>query len=298
MDYLIPTAMEVPEIEIHHVETPTDIEINYRGVGEGGMIVAPAALTNAIEDALAHLGVRITEQHLPPTRILELAGVIAPDVVIPFVDWLAGQTRRRDAIGDLARDTRRDVTWPPRGKVSRAKLRAHLEATRRDPRCARRARRRVGRVGCAAPRGARRLMAHLDAALALEPDGEGRWRAHADADHESISAMFGGWTAAVLLRAVLATAASDAQPSALDGQLHPADRAGQRRDHHRVAPRRRTVAGALARRRAAPTDAELLATALVVLSNRRDDRRAPAVRDAGGARARQARADPRAGAAG
>jgi aerobic carbon-monoxide dehydrogenase large subunit len=78
MDYLLPTAMEVPDIEIHHVETPTDIEINYRGVGEGGMIVAPAALTNAIEDALAHLGVRITEQHLPPTRILELAGVIAP----------------------------------------------------------------------------------------------------------------------------------------------------------------------------------------------------------------------------
>jgi hypothetical protein len=47
--------------------------------------------------------------------------------VISFVDWLAGQTRRRDAIGDLARDTRRDVTWPPGGKVSRAKLRAHLE---------------------------------------------------------------------------------------------------------------------------------------------------------------------------
>jgi len=77
MDYLLPTAAEVPEIEIHHIETPTDIEVNYRGVGEGGMIVAPAALTNAIEDALAHLGVRITEQYLPPTRILELAGVIA-----------------------------------------------------------------------------------------------------------------------------------------------------------------------------------------------------------------------------
>jgi carbon-monoxide dehydrogenase large subunit len=79
MDYLLPTAAEVPEIEIHHVETPTDVEINYRGVGEGGMLVAPAALTNAIEDALAHLGVRITEQHLPPARILELAGVITPD---------------------------------------------------------------------------------------------------------------------------------------------------------------------------------------------------------------------------
>jgi carbon-monoxide dehydrogenase large subunit len=76
MDYLIPTAMEIPEIEIHHVETPSDVFANYRGVGEGGAIGAPAALCNAIEDALADLGVRITEQHLPPARILELAGVI------------------------------------------------------------------------------------------------------------------------------------------------------------------------------------------------------------------------------
>jgi carbon-monoxide dehydrogenase large subunit len=77
MDYLIPTAAEIPDVEIHHLETPSTIEANYRGVGEGGMIAAPAALTNAIEDALAHRGVTITEQYLPPTRILELAGVIA-----------------------------------------------------------------------------------------------------------------------------------------------------------------------------------------------------------------------------
>jgi carbon-monoxide dehydrogenase large subunit len=76
MDYLIPTAMEVPDIEIHHIQTPSSIEANYRGVGEGGMVIAPATITNAIEDALAHLGVRITEQHVPPSRILELAGVI------------------------------------------------------------------------------------------------------------------------------------------------------------------------------------------------------------------------------
>ncbi|WP_068276854.1 xanthine dehydrogenase family protein molybdopterin-binding subunit [Aldersonia kunmingensis] len=76
MDYLIPTTMEIPDIEIHHIQTPTDIAYNYRGVGEGGMIGAPAAITNAVEDALADLGVRITEQHLPPTRILELAGII------------------------------------------------------------------------------------------------------------------------------------------------------------------------------------------------------------------------------
>ncbi len=61
---------------IHHIETPSDIAFNYRGVGEGGMIGSPPAITNAIEDALSHLGVRITEEHLPPSRILELAGVI------------------------------------------------------------------------------------------------------------------------------------------------------------------------------------------------------------------------------
>ncbi|MDJ0769624.1 MAG: xanthine dehydrogenase family protein molybdopterin-binding subunit [Ilumatobacter sp.] len=77
IDYLIPTAMEIPEIEIHHLESHSPGgENDFRGVGEGGMIGAPAAITNAIEDALAPFGARITEQHLPPTRILELAGVI------------------------------------------------------------------------------------------------------------------------------------------------------------------------------------------------------------------------------
>lgn len=45
-----------------------------------------------------------------------------------FLEWLARQTWRRDAIGDLARDTRNDRSWPPSGKVSRAKLRTYLEA--------------------------------------------------------------------------------------------------------------------------------------------------------------------------
>ncbi len=79
MDYLIPTAMEIPHIEIDHLETLSPGENDFRGVGEGGMIGAPPAITNAIEDALAPLGVEIREQHLPPTRILELAGVIEPD---------------------------------------------------------------------------------------------------------------------------------------------------------------------------------------------------------------------------
>ena len=44
-----------------------------------------------------------------------------------FVEWLARQTRRRDAVGDLARDTRSDPGWPPPGKPTRSRLRAHLE---------------------------------------------------------------------------------------------------------------------------------------------------------------------------
>ncbi len=43
-----------------------------------------------------------------------------------FADWLRKQTRRRDAIGDLARDTRRDVDWPPPGKPSRSRYRGYL----------------------------------------------------------------------------------------------------------------------------------------------------------------------------
>jgi aerobic carbon-monoxide dehydrogenase large subunit len=75
MDYLMPTTCDVPRIEIEHLETvPLDADVNFRGVGEGGMIVAPPTLVNAIEDALAPFGVRIYEQHLPPARILELIG--------------------------------------------------------------------------------------------------------------------------------------------------------------------------------------------------------------------------------
>ena len=77
MDYLLPTTTEVPRIEVHHLETvPLDPDVNFRGVGEGGMVVSPATLCNAIEDALAPFGVKVEEQHLPPLRILELIGAL------------------------------------------------------------------------------------------------------------------------------------------------------------------------------------------------------------------------------
>jgi aerobic carbon-monoxide dehydrogenase large subunit len=76
MDYLLPTAAEIPAIEIDHLETDPGDGLGFRGVGEGGAVVAPATLTNAIEDALMPLGGQVREQHLPPATILQLAGVV------------------------------------------------------------------------------------------------------------------------------------------------------------------------------------------------------------------------------
>lgn len=58
-------------------------------------------------------------------------------------------------------------------------------------------------------------MGSLDEAVALEAAGEDCWRAHADPDHESLNGMFGGWTSAVSLAAVIASADGALRPSAL-----------------------------------------------------------------------------------
>jgi len=72
LDYVLPGTTEIPDIEIHHLESVPQGPIDFRGVGESGAIGAPAALTNAIEDALAPFGVRITEKYLPPHRLVAL----------------------------------------------------------------------------------------------------------------------------------------------------------------------------------------------------------------------------------
>ncbi|MQA73380.1 MAG: molybdopterin-dependent oxidoreductase [Solirubrobacterales bacterium] len=53
MDYLVPTACELPEVEVLHLETPApDLRGGFKGVGEGGVLAPPAALANAISNAL------------------------------------------------------------------------------------------------------------------------------------------------------------------------------------------------------------------------------------------------------
>jgi aerobic carbon-monoxide dehydrogenase large subunit len=69
-DYLLPTAANVPDIRYVHLETPSGNPGGHKGVGEGGAIGAPAALVNAVSDALAPLGVLLTDQPLSPDRIL------------------------------------------------------------------------------------------------------------------------------------------------------------------------------------------------------------------------------------
>jgi len=70
-DYLLPTARDVPAIEIHHLETQSEAFsiTRAKGLGEGGAIGAPAAILNAINDALAPFGVSIDELPATPQRI-------------------------------------------------------------------------------------------------------------------------------------------------------------------------------------------------------------------------------------
>jgi len=70
MDYLVPTSMEIPSIDIEHLESEPLDEVNFRGVGEGGTIAAPAAVLNAISDALG--GARVNTLPLTPERVLDL----------------------------------------------------------------------------------------------------------------------------------------------------------------------------------------------------------------------------------
>jgi carbon-monoxide dehydrogenase large subunit len=73
MDYLVPTAMELPPIETVHLEFPSPRNpLGIKGIGEGGAISPPAALANAVEDALAPFGVRVTREPLGPSRVLDL----------------------------------------------------------------------------------------------------------------------------------------------------------------------------------------------------------------------------------
>jgi len=72
-DYLLPTSVCLPPIEIQHMESPTPLNpLGVKGAAESGTIGAPPAIVSAIEDALRPLAIRITELPVTPERLLAL----------------------------------------------------------------------------------------------------------------------------------------------------------------------------------------------------------------------------------
>ncbi|MGE0880992.1 MAG: xanthine dehydrogenase family protein molybdopterin-binding subunit [Acidimicrobiia bacterium] len=71
LDYLIPTAPDVPLLEYGHIEKPSNTLGGYKGMGEGGAIASPAAVANAINDALSSHGVSINDMPMTPTKVVE-----------------------------------------------------------------------------------------------------------------------------------------------------------------------------------------------------------------------------------
>jgi carbon-monoxide dehydrogenase large subunit len=71
-DYLMPTEFDVPDFEYTHVTTPSKMESGCRGVGEGGIIIGPPTLINAIADALAPFGDLPIDMPFTPSKVLKL----------------------------------------------------------------------------------------------------------------------------------------------------------------------------------------------------------------------------------
>ena len=79
VDYIVPSAAEIPEIEAVHLETESPSTLGgYRGMGEGGTIGAPAAVANAVADALAAMDIQINELPITPERLFRLIHNVNP----------------------------------------------------------------------------------------------------------------------------------------------------------------------------------------------------------------------------
>ena len=80
VDYIVPSAAEIPEIEAVHLETESPSTLGgYRGMGEGGTIGAPAAVANAVADALAAMDIQINELPITPERLFRLIHNVKPN---------------------------------------------------------------------------------------------------------------------------------------------------------------------------------------------------------------------------
>jgi carbon-monoxide dehydrogenase large subunit len=96
LDYLLPTGPDLPDMRIAHIETPSPVtELGVKGAGEAGAAGAPAAVHNAVNDALSQRGARVWHQPITPERVLRALDEARDD---PWAD---------------APDTPSLPSWPP-----------------------------------------------------------------------------------------------------------------------------------------------------------------------------------------
>jgi carbon-monoxide dehydrogenase large subunit len=79
MDYLLPTAAEIPTLRLAHEVTPsTVVPTGVKGIGEAGTIGSPSAVAAAVEDALRPFGAEIAELPLTPEKVACWASQVSP----------------------------------------------------------------------------------------------------------------------------------------------------------------------------------------------------------------------------
>ncbi len=114
MDYALPVARDLPSFEIGHLETPSPLTPGgVKGVGEGGTIGAPAAIANAVADAVRDLGIAITKLPIRPQDLAGPRTSRADDGSQPRLDRRGD---RHEADGRPRPAPRRDPRGPPEGR--------------------------------------------------------------------------------------------------------------------------------------------------------------------------------------
>ena len=109
MDYLLPGSLEVPKIKTVHLESPSPLNpLGVKGLGEGGAIAPPAAIANALADALLPFGVQVNEIPLTPDRVLKIVASHPHPFPLPRAGEGEGEaSSRKDAKSAKGENSRR-----------------------------------------------------------------------------------------------------------------------------------------------------------------------------------------------
>ena len=95
-DYLMPGAAEMPAIKIGYLHTPTPhTEYGMKGMGEGGAVAPPAAIANAVRDALSAIGAEVNETPITPRRVIAAIRRVKEALSKGVTRYRAGLNRKR-----------------------------------------------------------------------------------------------------------------------------------------------------------------------------------------------------------